>query len=94
MTPYRRLDWNEVTIGAELPEAVDEISYRRVVMNVGATWDYFAGHYDPDYAEKHGHPGIFVNTMHVAGFIDRVATDWAGPYSRVVRRTITLAGSV
>ena len=29
------------------PEVVDEISYQRVVMNPGATWDYFPGHYDP-----------------------------------------------
>jgi hypothetical protein len=28
------------------------------------------------------------------GFIDRMATDWAGPYSRVVRRKVTLQGSI
>jgi hypothetical protein len=32
--------------------------------------------------------------MHLAGFIDRMATDWAGPYSRVVRRKVTLQGSI
>ena len=83
MTAYRRLAWTAVTGPTELAEVVDHITYQRVVMNPGATWDYFPGHYDPDYAEKHGHPSIFVNTMHLAGFIDRIATDWAGPYSRV-----------
>ncbi|MCV7279147.1 hypothetical protein H7J88_05740 [Mycolicibacterium flavescens] len=63
-------------------------------MNPGATWDYFPGHYDPAYAGQHGHPGIFVNTMHIAGFVDRIATDWAGPASRVVRRRIALLGSI
>ncbi|MDT5161067.1 MAG: hypothetical protein QOC90_1377, partial [Mycobacterium sp.] len=29
-----------------------------------------------------------------AGFIDRIATAWAGPYSRVVRRKVTLVGSI
>jgi acyl dehydratase len=32
--------------------------------------------------------------MHLAGFADRIATDWAGPGSRVVRRSLRLAGSV
>jgi hypothetical protein len=32
--------------------------------------------------------------MHLAGFIDRIATAWAGPYSRVVRRKVTLQGSI
>ena len=94
MTTYRGLAWSDVVVPTELAEVVDEISYQRVVMNPGATWDYFPGHYDPAYAERHGHPTIFVNTMHLAGFIDRIATDWAGPYSRVVRRKVSMIGSV
>ncbi len=90
----RAVNWRGIDVPLELPEVLDEISYQRVVMNAGATWDYFPGHYDPAYAETHGHPTIFVNTMHLAGFADRVATDWGGPASRVVRRRMTLAGSV
>jgi acyl dehydratase len=88
------MKWDEITVPCQLPETVDEISYQRVVMNAGTTWDYIPWHYDPDYARSHGHPTIFVNTMHLAGFIDRMATDWAGPYSRVVRRKVTLQGSI
>ena len=36
-----RLAWDDVTVPAELAEVVDEISYERVVMNAGTTWDYF-----------------------------------------------------
>jgi hypothetical protein len=32
--------------------------------------------------------------MHLAGFIDRIATGFGGPYSRVVRRRISLLGSI
>ena len=88
------LDWNEIDVPVELPEVVDEISYQRVVENAGATWDYFPGHFDPGYAQSQGNPTIYVNTMHLAGFADRVATDWAGPGSRVVRRSMRLAGSI
>jgi acyl dehydratase len=94
MTAYRRLAWADVTVPTDLPEVVDEISYERVVMNPGATWDYIPWHYDPRYAQSNGHPTIFVNTMHIAGFVDRIATDWGGPYTRVVRRKVTLVGSI
>jgi acyl dehydratase len=88
------MTWDEVVVPSDLPEVIDEIDYQRVVMNAGATWDYVPWHYDPRYAERHGHPTIFVNTMHLAGFVDRMATDWAGPCSRVARRKVTLLGSI
>jgi len=88
------MTWDEVVVPADLPETVDEITYARVVMNAGATWDYVPWHFDPEYAQSHGHPTIFVNTMHIAGFVDLIATEWAGPYSRVVRRKVTLLGSI
>ncbi|HYZ68040.1 MAG TPA: MaoC/PaaZ C-terminal domain-containing protein [Mycobacterium sp.] len=88
------MTWDDVITPAQLPEVVDEISYQRVVMNSATTWDYVPWHYDPVYAETHGHPTIFVNTMHLAGFVDRIATEWAGPRSRVVRRKVTLVGSI
>lgn len=85
-------DFNQIAVPVELPEVVDHISYQRVVENAGATWDYFPGHFDPEYARQQGNPTIYVNTMHLAGFADRVATDWAGPSSRVVRRSLRLMG--
>ncbi|BCO35215.1 hypothetical protein BMW24_004720 [Mycobacterium heckeshornense] len=88
------VDWQKLSVPVDLPQLVDDIDYQRVVMNAGATWDYFPGHFDPGYAQSQGHPTIFVNTMHLAGFADRVATDWAGPHCRVVRRKMTLAGSI
>lgn len=88
------MTWDEISVPSDLPEVVDEISYQRVVMNAATTWDYFPGHFDPAYAQRQGHPTIFVNTMHIAGFVDRVATDWAGPYSRVVRRKMRMLGSI
>lgn len=88
------LDFDRITVPVALPEVVDHISYQRVVENAVATWDYFPGHFDPDYAQAQGNPTIYVNTMHLAGFADRVATEWAGPRSRVVRRSMRLTGSV
>lgn len=88
------LDWNSISVPTDLPGVADDISYQRVIENAGATWDYFPGHFDPAYAQSQGNPTIFVNTMHLAGFADRIATDWAGPSSRVVRRSMRLVGSI
>jgi len=88
------MTWDDVVVPWQLPEVVDPISYERVVMNAGTTWDYVPWHYNPRYAKEHGHPTIFVNTMHLAGFIDRIATDYGGPHSRVVRRKVSLLGSI
>lgn len=88
------LNWDALEVPVDLPEVLDHITYQRVVQNPGATWDYFPGHFDPEYARRQGNPTIYVNTMHIAGFADRVATEWAGPGSRVVRRAMRLATPV
>lgn len=89
------LRWDEIVAPADLPDLADDpVTYERVVMNPGATGDYFPGHFDPEYAVANGQPTIFVNTMHIAGFIDRAATAWSGPHGRVVRRSLSLVSSV
>ena len=47
--------WDDIAVPCDLPETVDEISYERVVMNAGTTWDYIPWHFDPDYARSHGY---------------------------------------
>ena len=86
--------WSDVEVGDALPALVDEITYRRVVMSPGATWDYFPGHYDQDYARGQGQPTIYANSLHLFGLVDRAATAWAGPASFVVRRKVRLLQSM
>ena len=78
----------------QLPTLVDEITHRRVVMSSGATWDYFPGHYDPAYAHSQGQPTIYANSLLLFGLLDRAATEWAGPTSFLVRRTVRLIQSL
>ena len=91
---YEQRTWNEIDVGTVLPVVRDEITYRRVIMNPATTWDYFPGHHDPEYARAQGQPTIYINTMHFLGFIDRVATDWAGPRSFIARRKAALVHSI
>jgi acyl dehydratase len=82
--------WADVNVGVALPDVVDDISYRRVVMNPGATWDYFPGHYDPGFAHGQGQPTIYANSLHLFGLLDKAAMAWAGPASFLVRRSVRL----
>ncbi len=91
---YSQRRWEEVRAGDRLAHVEDPITYRRVIMNSAASWDYFPGHHDPEYARAQGLPTIYVNTLHVLGFVDRLATDWAGPAAFVARRKVTLQRSL
>jgi acyl dehydratase len=82
--------WADVHAGVALPDVVDDITYRRVVMNPGATWDYFPGHYDPEFAHGQGQPTIYANSLYLFGLLDKAAMAWAGPASFLVRRSVRL----
>ena len=73
----RMMSWDQVSVPMELPEVRDEISYQRVVMNSGSSWDYFPGHFDPNYAENQGHPGNF-REHHALGRLRRSHRDRLG----------------
>jgi len=91
---YTQRYFEDVAGDEQLPTVEDEITYRRVIMNPATTWDYFPGHHDPEYARAQGQPTIYLNTMHLLGFVDRLVTDWAGPRTFIVRRRVSTHLSV
>jgi acyl dehydratase len=88
------VQWGDVEAGQRIPDVVDEITFRRVIMNPGATGDYFPGHYDRDYAQRQGQPTIYANSLHLFGLLDRAVGEWAGPASFLVRRAVQLRTSM
>jgi hypothetical protein len=80
--------------GASLPEISLLVTYQKVVMTPMATWDLFPGHNDPSYAQQQGQKSIYLNTVALQGFADRVATDWAGPAAFIARRKMVMKASV
>lgn len=86
--------WDAVSEGDVLPEIELPISYARVIAIPAATWDYFPGHHDPFYAREQGQETIYLSTMFYSGFLDRIVTDWAGPYAFIRARELTMTGSV
>jgi acyl dehydratase len=80
--------------GDLVPPVTLEITLRRLIVNAGASWDSFPGHFDRDYARAHGHEDVFANTSLILAFADRVVTDWAGPRTRIARRRLSMGRPV
>jgi hypothetical protein len=66
------------------------VSFKTVIFNVAATFDYFPGHHEPEYARSQGARNIFLNTIFLQGFADRAITDWLGHDVFVLRRKLSM----
>ncbi len=84
----------KVVEGDTLTPVVLDITHARVATLVAGTWDVFPGHHDPAYARAQGQKDIYLNTMMLSGFVDRVALEWAGPSWFLRRRAMHMLGSV
>jgi acyl dehydratase len=78
----------------QLPPISLDVTYRRVCHNAAATWDWFPGHHDPEYAHSQGQRTIYLSTLFFHGFVDRLVTDWAGPDAFIRRRRIRMVRSI
>lgn len=73
-----QLYYEDVTEGDELPALVKRPTTRQLVMWAGASGDYYAIHYDKDFAQSTGLSGVIVQGQLVAGFLGQLVTDWIG----------------
>jgi len=89
-----QLYWDDIAEGDDVTRVEMAVPYEKVIHNAAATWDFFPGHHNPEYARSQGQKTIFISTLFFQGFADRVVTDWAGPLTFITRRKIMMRGSV
>ena len=80
--PVRRettLRFDEVELGAALPELAVPISATVIVSGAIASRDYQDVHHDAELARRRGSKDIFMNILTTNGWVGRYVTDWAGP---------------
>ena len=77
--------WEDVSEGSEIPALVKNPTTRQLVQYAGASGDFYEIHYDKDFAESTGLPGVIIHGALKNAFLGQLVTDWAGP-SGVVRR--------
>jgi len=86
--------WDEISKGDAVTLVTMDVPFERVILDAAATQDYFPGHHNPAYARHQGQKEIYLNTMAIEGFIDRVATDWAGPHTFIRKRQMQMRSSI
>lgn len=77
-TRRAQINWDDVSIGDELPGFSLDITPRRLFLQVSGSQDWYPLHFDPAFARKAGHQELFVNTGFLQAALVRVITDWMG----------------
>ncbi len=84
--------YEDVMVDSELPPLVKQPTTRQLVMWAGASGDYYAIHYDKDFAQSKGLPGVIVHGQLVASFLGQLITDWIGDQGSLKKLTCNYRG--
>ena len=84
--------WEDVSEGSEIPALVKNPTTRQLVQYAGASGDFYEIHYDKDFAESTGLPGVIIHGALKNAFLGQLVTDWAGPLGVVKRLTCQYRG--
>ncbi len=74
----KQLFYDEVQIGQALPSLVKHPTKRQLVKWAGAAGEFYELHYDKDFAQSKGLPGVIVHGMLMGSFLGQMLTDWIG----------------
>ncbi len=88
----KQIYYEDVTIDSEIPPLVKEPTTRQLVMWAGASGDYYAIHYDKDFAQSKGLSGVIVHGQLVASFLGQLITDWIGEQGSLRKLTCNYRG--
>ena len=74
----KRLYWEDVEVGDELPSYSLKITPTVIVDQVSGSQDYNLHHHNPEFARSIGARDVFVNTRFTRALLCRLMTDWIG----------------
>ena len=87
-----QLYYEDVMVSSEIPALVKHPTTQQLVRWAGASGDYNPIHYDKDFAQSKGLPGVIVHGRLIATFLVQLLTDWIGEEGRVQRLTCNYRG--
>lgn len=87
-----QLWYEDVEPGTDLPPLLKQPTTRQLVMWAGASGDYYEIHYDKDFAQSTGLPGVIVHGRLKAAFLGQFMTDWAGEQGSLKKLTCSYRG--
>lgn len=74
----QQLYYEDIESGTEIAPLVKQPDTRQLVMWAGASGDYNPIHYDKDFAQSRGLPGVIVHGQLVCSFLGQLIIDWIG----------------
>ena len=77
----QQLYYEDIVVGSQITPTVKQPTTRQLVMWAGASGDYNPIHYDKDFAQSKGLPGVIVHGQLVGCFLGQLMTDWIGEKS-------------
>ena len=80
---HRQRYFEEVEVGEEMPEVVRVPTRAQLFMYSAVSWNVHRIHYDQDYAQSEGHPGVLVHGPLQGAFLGQYLTDWGAPEGRL-----------
>ena len=84
--------YEDVMVDGEIPTLIKEPTTRQLVMWAGASGDYYAIHYDKDFAQSKGLPRVIVHGQLVASLLGQLVTDWMGEQGTFCKMTCNYRG--
>jgi len=86
------LYWEDVEEGQELPPLIKRPTTRQLVQYAGASGDFYEIHYDKDYAQANGLPGVIIHGALKMAFLAQLVTDWMGEWGTLKKFSVQYRG--
>ncbi len=87
-----QLYYEDIVVGDEITPLVKQPTTRQLVMWAGASGDYYQIHYDKDFAQSRGLPGVIVHGQLAGCFLGQLITDWMGEQGCLRKLTCNYRG--
>ncbi len=71
--------FEDVNVGDEIPKLVKNCSSQQLVFWAAGSGDFYQIHYDKDFAQSTGLPGIIVHGALKNAFLGQLLHDWVAP---------------
>ena len=79
------LFYEDIEVGMEIPPLVKNPTTAQLVRWAGASGDFYELHYDKDFAQRAGMPGVLVHGQLKWQFLIQMITDWIGVYGTIMK---------
>ncbi len=88
----KQVYYEDVEEGMEIPSLAKDVTTQQLVKWAGASGDYYQIHYDKDFAQATGLPGVIVHGRLKSSFLGQLLSDWVGEEGTVKKVSVQHRG--